>query len=109
MTTASTIVRRARRAAGLTQSELARRLGVTQPVIARLERSGANPRLNTLDRVAAATGHALRLDLEAPMGIDESMIAADLALSPDERLRRFESFYEFARAAGSSVASGRGP
>ena len=44
----------ARAEEGLTQSELARRLGMSAQSVQRLERSGANPTLETLDRVASA-------------------------------------------------------
>jgi transcriptional regulator with XRE-family HTH domain len=54
------LVRWARTEAGLTQSNLARRLGVSQPRIARLELPGANPSLETIRRVAAALN--LRLE-----------------------------------------------
>jgi uncharacterized protein len=74
----STLIRRAREAAGLTQAELARRAGMKQPEIARLESPGANPRLSTLKRVVAATGHSLKLDLDEDFGIDETLIAASL-------------------------------
>ena len=48
-------IRSARRAAGLTQTELARRAGLFQPHVAALE-SGATPALNTLRRLADALG-----------------------------------------------------
>jgi transcriptional regulator with XRE-family HTH domain len=72
---ADALIRRARAAAGLTQAGLARRLGTSQPAIAKLERPGANPTVRTLDRVLRATGH--QLELSAPTwssGVDESLI-----------------------------------
>ena len=109
MSTAADLIKRARTVAGFTQAELATRVGVKQPVIARLERGGANPRLSTLDRVIAATGHSLELDLGPVPGIDETMIAADLRVSPEERMRRFERAYEFARKFGGAALRGDGP
>jgi transcriptional regulator with XRE-family HTH domain len=102
------LIRAARQRAGLTQKQLAQRLAVSQPVVARLERRGANPRVSTLDRVIAATGHGLDMSLTPDFGIDESMIAADLKLTHDQRLRNFESFYDFAKGAREAAARGRG-
>lgn len=52
---------RARRAANLTQAELAARMGTTQAAIARLEAGGRQPSTRTLRRFAEATGHRLRI------------------------------------------------
>ena len=63
--TASALIRDARRAAGLTQSELARRAGTSQPAIARYERGAASPSVATLDRILRAAGQRLTLGSEA--------------------------------------------
>lgn len=106
---AAALIKQARRAAGLTQAELADRAGVKQPEIARLESPGANPRLATLDRVVAASGHSLNLTLDQQFGIDETLIAASLRLTPAERLEQFESFYAFAKEFGGKLVAGHGP
>lgn len=49
----------ARSKAGLSQIELAKRMGVSQPDVARLESGRHNPSLKTLQKFAAATGHQL--------------------------------------------------
>jgi len=103
---AANLIRQACQAAGLTQAELGRRAKVSQPVIARLEREGTNPRLQTLTRVIAATGHSLELSTAPGAGIDETMIADDLERTPDERLRAFESFYGFAKDFGGGALRG---
>jgi ribosome-binding protein aMBF1 (putative translation factor) len=54
-------VRSWREAHGVTQAELARLLGMAPPNVARLERGGVPPGLSTLQRVARATGGAVRL------------------------------------------------
>jgi len=54
----------ARMQAGLTQAELADRMGTKQPYIARLEAGATNPSHKTLERIAAATGSRLRIQFE---------------------------------------------
>jgi ribosome-binding protein aMBF1 (putative translation factor) len=56
---------RARTRAGLTQEELAARMGTTQSVVARLESGRGKPSTRTLERYAKATGTKLRITLEA--------------------------------------------
>ncbi len=56
-------VRKARERLGLTQAELAARIGSTQPAIARLEAGGVTPNLDTLHRIAEALGLELIVDL----------------------------------------------
>jgi transcriptional regulator with XRE-family HTH domain len=86
------IVRSARRAAGLSQSQLAMRLRTTQSAIARLERPGSNPRIETLDAAVRATGHRLELrSVAAGASSDENQIRSRLELSPAERLASFQS------------------
>ena len=53
----------ARARAGLTQAEVAERMGTTQSTIARLE-SGKSPSMKTLQRFALATGAKLKIRLE---------------------------------------------
>ena len=62
-------LRWARAAARLTQAQLARRAGVSQPMIAKLEHPDYNPTIATLEKVAAALGTRLEVSLasiEAP-------------------------------------------
>lgn len=89
----STLVKEARLSAGLTQAQLAERLGTTQPVIARLERADANPTFETVGRALDAAGFSIELRARPrPLPeVDESQIAARLRLSPAERLRTFET------------------
>lgn len=56
---------RARIGAGLTQAQLAKKMGTSQSVIARLEGGNSVPTLSTLRRYAAATGTRLRVSLDA--------------------------------------------
>ena len=63
--------------AGLTQTELARRMGTTQSSIARVESGGSLPTLGMLARLAHATGATLRI---AAPGISD----IDLGGPPDQ-------------------------
>ncbi|MGH8577843.1 MAG: helix-turn-helix domain-containing protein [Gammaproteobacteria bacterium] len=54
----------ARSRAGLTQEELAERMGTTQPVVARLESGRIRPSTRTLERLAQATGSRLIIRFE---------------------------------------------
>ena len=65
--------------AGITQTELARRMGTTQPFVSDLERGGRAPTVATLNRVARATDHRLKLVIE-PTGCptDVSTVADGL-------------------------------
>lgn len=55
----------ARARAGLTQSEVAQRMGTTQSAVARLEGGKAAPSIRSLQRYAQAIGCRLALRLEA--------------------------------------------
>ena len=50
---------RARRESGLSQTELAARMGTSQSAVARLESGELDARLSTLERYAAALGRAV--------------------------------------------------
>lgn len=86
------LLRRARQSAGLTQAELAKRLGASQPLVARLERRDANPTWETLERVLRATGHEIQLaPIKRPATeVDVAQLRERLAMSPGERLRTFQ-------------------
>src|SRR5688500_18853257 len=76
---ASTLLRDSRLARGLTQAELALRLGRAQSTVAALERPGANPSVATLQEVLSALGY--RLDLTAApdrSGVDATLIERNL-------------------------------
>jgi ribosome-binding protein aMBF1 (putative translation factor) len=55
-------VRAARQAAGLSQRELAARMGTSQAAVGRIEAGGVGATLTTIQRVASALG--LKVDIE---------------------------------------------
>ena len=68
------LVREMREGAGLTQTELAKRAGTTQSVIARLEDAEyTGHSLATLQRIALACGVALRLHAEKKPHFDREV------------------------------------
>jgi len=52
----------------LSQSELAKALGISQPSVANLEKRGAEIKLSSLKRYVEAMGGKLSLDIELPDG-----------------------------------------
>jgi ribosome-binding protein aMBF1 (putative translation factor) len=58
-------VRDAREAAGLSQRELAARMGTSQAAVARLEAGGVGATLTTLQKVAAALDLKITVELSA--------------------------------------------
>jgi transcriptional regulator with XRE-family HTH domain len=76
------LLRQARRRRGLSQAELARRAGTSQPVISAYERGHRDPSTETLRRLLAAAGERLELQL-APEPPDLPPPS-----SPEEHARR---------------------
>jgi len=81
------LLRYARRAAGLSQRELARRSGIPQPAIARIESGRTSPRSDTVERLLNACGLRLELAPAAGRGVDRTVIRRLLRLTPAERAR----------------------
>ena len=87
--TPASLIRRARASSGLTQTQLAERLGISQPEVARLESPRTNLTIATLEAALAATGNELVLGFERDRsGIDEDQIRENLKLTPAQRLDR---------------------
>src|SRR4029453_14790111 len=91
----------ARRAAGLSQTEVAARMGTSQSVMARLESGEIDARLSTLQRYAAGVGGGLGLGAPPPRpaaaagrappprsGLVARPAAARAAAGADRRVRR---------------------
>lgn len=80
------LIREARRRAGLTQADLAKRVGTSQPAVARYERARAMPDLPTLHRIVEACGYELTLELAEPDAQREAAARVALDRTPQERL-----------------------
>lgn len=96
--TAGQLLRRARKASRLSQTDLARRAGVAQSVISAYETDSREPGLETLKRLVEATGHQLVLELgPAPQ---QALGLPDTPLG--RRLRRHRrAVVEMARRRGA--------
>jgi transcriptional regulator with XRE-family HTH domain len=99
----------ARRRAGLTQTDLAGRLAISQAAVAQLERPGSNPRLATLDRALRAAGAELVISTRPRRpSVDESLIRQQLELTPAQRLEALEVMYQQGRELTRAGAMSRG-
>ncbi|HEX5192821.1 MAG TPA: helix-turn-helix transcriptional regulator [Solirubrobacteraceae bacterium] len=101
---AALLIADARRNAGLTQASLARRMGVPQSVVARLERPGSNPTWDTMCRALDACGFELDVRRSQPerSSIDPTLVHSMMRVPVDERLGRFDRAYvEVQKIAGS--------
>jgi transcriptional regulator with XRE-family HTH domain len=93
--TAADRINQARRAAGMSQRQLATASGIPQSAIARMERGQQVPRADTLERLLAACGIELRQAPRRGGGVDRSLIAEWLRLSPAERLQGAAAYGRF--------------
>lgn len=67
------LVYQLRHEAGLTQAELAARMGTTQSAIARIEGGGTRPTLETLEKLASALGADLVVGVGAKLSEHRSI------------------------------------
>jgi transcriptional regulator with XRE-family HTH domain len=105
----SALLKIARTSAGLTQAELARRLGISQAAVAKLEGPRANPTVATLESALRGVGQQLVLATEPlKRGIDETLVFEQLKLSPEQRLTQLERMYDWARELTLAGAGARG-
>jgi transcriptional regulator with XRE-family HTH domain len=93
------LIREARRLAGLTQSELASRVGTTQSVISRWERGEDSPRVETIARILRACGFEADLVFRRHDDEDLAQIREAIAMTPAERLKTVENVARFVAAA----------
>jgi transcriptional regulator with XRE-family HTH domain len=95
MSASATLIRSARTTAGLTQAEMAKRLGTTQTAIARLERRGANPTVATLRKALGAANHHLELAaVPRPSSVDLPQLIRHMKMTPAERLEAHQAAYD---------------
>lgn len=97
---AGAALRRARRAAGLTQEQLADLAATSQSAIAAYESGARQPTLPVLERMVAATGYVLRVTVEAdPRLFRLTDLAREIRAAHGELQRQLRLVFEFLRSA----------
>lgn len=89
------MIRGARRRAGITQKELARRLGTTQSVVARWESGRVSPTVETLSKVVRACGLDLVISLRPADDHDLDLALQSQRLTPEQRLDQLTATVRF--------------
>ena len=92
----------ARRQAGLSQRDLARRARTSQSVIARIESGDTSPTWETLTRLLRAAGFDLRAGLEVrSVGVSHMLddVPRILRLTPEQRLLELANLSRFLDSA----------
>lgn len=83
-------IREARLRGGLSQQELARRVGTSQSLVARWERGQVDPRFSTVVRAIRACGFDLALGVVTYDYDHDLLVRENLRLAPKERLRKMQ-------------------
>ena len=103
------VVKRARLQAGLTQDELAHRVGTTASAVSRWEHTKTEPGYATVDRCVAACDLTLPAVLREPEldPDDRSLLDTCLALSVDDRAQRLMLYVRVVQAGRAAIAERR--
>ncbi len=103
----SDLVREARRRAGFSQEELARRGSVPQSTVGRIESGARVPSTAMVERLVGAAGFEVVLSLGEPDPGTDSMFQRTLQRSPAERLADATRTARFVLRGRSEVAAKR--
>lgn len=101
------LIREARRRAGLSQRELADRLGTQQPAVARWESGGDDPAFARVVAAVGACGLRLEMQLVDGASVDRAQIAESLALLPEQRVDRLIGMVRLVLAGRAATAGQR--
>jgi transcriptional regulator with XRE-family HTH domain len=102
------LLHQARRRAGLSQTDLARRAGKATSAIGRWERGEVRPSLETLAELVNACGLDLTLGLAPADDHDRVLVLRCLRMAPDERLREMVSAVKALEAMTTATGRMRG-
>ena len=101
----SNLVKEARRRAGFTQAELARRAGVQKYTVGRIESGARVPSTEMVERLVRAAGLDVSVSLSEPDPGTDSMFERTLRRSPAERLADATRVARFVLRGRGEVAS----
>ena len=104
---AQDVIVEARKRAGLTQAEVARRLGTTQSAIARLERGDNDPSWDRVSNIVEACQLELNVALDDPDPAELATLRRNLDLSPNERWTRIVNSGRFVLAGQAAMDTAR--
>lgn len=88
------MIREARRRAGLTQAELAERIGTAQPNVARWESADMSPSVDTLTKIMRECDLDLLVRLVPREASNWEKVEDSREVSLDERLEKLAGFVE---------------
>lgn len=102
-----TIIREARRRAGLTQAELAKRTGTTQSAVARIETGDSEPSFRRVVVALRACGLELVPQLLETEESGWSVAAGNLRLTPSERVANHQRAVRFVESGRKAIERAR--
>jgi transcriptional regulator with XRE-family HTH domain len=105
--TGGQFVLQARRRAGLTQRQLAARVGLSQPQIARIEVGATAPSFERVVDLVRACDLDLVASITRADDSDWHIALANLALDVDARVRQHQAALRFARAGRAALEQAR--
>ena len=101
------LVREARKRAGLTQAALAERAGVPQSTVSRIETGARVPSTDLVESLVRAAGFEVRVALGEPDPPTESLFERTLRRTPDERLADATRAANFVLRGRASLTRGQ--
>ncbi len=105
--TAATLLRAARRAAGLNQSELARRAATSQPRISALEHGVNTPTVDSLDGLLRSVGSRLLVIPTTRSGVSEAASTIHDSLEADDISTAFRALIQYSDNLVAEVGANR--
>lgn len=100
------LIREARRRAGLSQAQLAERMGTSQSTVARWETGRQMPRFDTVGRAVRACGFDLTVGITPADDQTETLLDDYLDMSVEQRVARLRATLRLERALQEAGRAG---